>query len=320
MDLYTTPDEPMELVRCYLFLKGQDNSRQIQIGTRGACRFCGTTDRAQFRTTAHAVPRSLGNSRLISLDECDQCNKLFGLYDDQLVRFFGSYLSMVGLVSGKKPPKTKDRTSSIARDGDSISVSTSIANGELSSAVHVVMTESGPALRLPLPESYYIPAYAYMALCKQALSLMPLDALETFRRLTGALLDRRFDHSEEFPENRCVVSLLRSTTVHPVALTALLYRRNDKGRDLNLTWPRWVYALQVNDVMLMVPLMSDDWWSRQRQSYGKFDFSVALKPPPMSGRDDESGVFFAPKETMLFFSMESTRSPFSDVTVRAGGE
>ena len=316
MDLYSKPDEPMELVECHLFLKGQDNSQQVRIGTRGTCRFCGETDSAQFRTTAHTIPRSLGNSRLVSLDECDQCNQLFGRYDEQLVRFYGPYLTMVGLVSGKKPPKTKGRTSHISRDGDSISVRASVSDGGFSEVMRPVMTESGPALRFALPESYYVPAYVYLALCKQAISLMPEDSLNDFRQLTDALLGQGFDHNEEFPENRCVVSLMRATAKHPVALTALLYRRNDKGRELNLTWPRWVYALQVNDVMLTVPLMSDDWWSRHRESYGAFNMTVALMPPPMSGLDDSSAVQFSPKSTMIFSGMNATPSPFSVTTVR----
>src|SRR5690606_25855021 len=105
MDLYTAPDEPMELIECHLFLKDQDNSQQIRIGTRGTCRFCGESDRTLFRNTAHTVPRALGNSRLVSLDECDNCNTTFGRYEDHLVRFFGPYLSLVGLVSDKKAPK-----------------------------------------------------------------------------------------------------------------------------------------------------------------------------------------------------------------------
>ena len=318
MDLYTTPDEPMELVECQLFLKGQDNSKQVRFGERGACRFCGETDRAKFRKTAHTVPRSIGNSRLVSLDECDRCNELFGYYDDQLVRFFGSYLTMVGLVSGKKPPKTKGRSSSIQRKGDSISVRASVTEGGFFEAVMPVMTATGPGLRFTLPESYYIPAYVYLALSKQAIALMPADALKDFRRLTEALLAQGFNHSEEFPENRCVVSLMRATSTHPVALTALLYRRNDKRRELNLIWPRWIYALQVNDVMLMVPLMSDDWWSRQRESYGSFNMNVALRPPPMSGLDDSSAIGFAPSETMIMSGTEAVLSPFFELTVQTG--
>lgn len=54
------------------------------------CRFCklGQPD-ATFRKLAHVLPQLIGNRYLIHDSECDNCNSLFGRYEDSLSKYLG---------------------------------------------------------------------------------------------------------------------------------------------------------------------------------------------------------------------------------------
>lgn len=58
----------------------------VELNRAGRCRFCGQADARKFRKVAHALPESLSNKWLVSLDECDDCNAMFSRYEDALAK------------------------------------------------------------------------------------------------------------------------------------------------------------------------------------------------------------------------------------------
>ena len=67
------------------------------------CRFCGKTDNS-YHHKAHAVPELLGNKNLISMNECDECNKFFCNYENDLANFLHFELAISG-IKGKNGTK-----------------------------------------------------------------------------------------------------------------------------------------------------------------------------------------------------------------------
>ena len=60
------------------------------------CRFCGRIlDASHFSKEAHAISISLGNTKFICTDECDECNECFGRnLENDITNFFQVFLSL----------------------------------------------------------------------------------------------------------------------------------------------------------------------------------------------------------------------------------
>ena len=41
---------------------------------------------ARFKNVSHAIPEALGNKRVISLEECDDCNSSYSAYEGELAK------------------------------------------------------------------------------------------------------------------------------------------------------------------------------------------------------------------------------------------
>lgn len=60
------------------------------------CRFCGRVlDSSHYRKEAHAISISLGNTKFLCADECDECNEQFGKkLENDIANFFQVFLSI----------------------------------------------------------------------------------------------------------------------------------------------------------------------------------------------------------------------------------
>jgi len=82
-----------------------NNGRKIYIGSNSIiskCRYCGKdSSNTSFRNKSHSIPEFLGNHQLISLDECDLCNKYFSeKLENHLAEFTMPY-RLFGAIKGK---------------------------------------------------------------------------------------------------------------------------------------------------------------------------------------------------------------------------
>ncbi|MEO8711929.1 MAG: HNH endonuclease [Parafilimonas sp.] len=54
------------------------------------CKFCGKSfPQTTFKKDAHIIPEALGNRYMVSDFECDNCNEIFGHYENELVKYLG---------------------------------------------------------------------------------------------------------------------------------------------------------------------------------------------------------------------------------------
>jgi hypothetical protein len=66
---------------------GSENKRIVLGRKPFECRFCGgKPPEKTFRKRAHAVSELLGNKIMVSLYECDDCNKRFSRFEDDLAK------------------------------------------------------------------------------------------------------------------------------------------------------------------------------------------------------------------------------------------
>jgi hypothetical protein len=158
------------------------------------CRFCGkTSSETSFRNVAHAIPESLGNKRLISLEECDECNTYFSKeLDDSLAKYLQPYRTLFFIKGKKGPPsyKTDDKTARIDPvdgrlriSGEEEKVFSKGQNGDLEMFLH----------RQP-----YRPLSVFKAFVKIALSILPSEEdIETLTPVKRWI--RTPDSSRHFP-------------------------------------------------------------------------------------------------------------------------
>lgn len=144
------------------------------------CRFCGRfLESSHFSKEAHAISISLGNTKFICADECDECNELFGRsLENDITNFFQVFLSLyqVPKRNGKERQVTgrnfEMQTSCKPHpfsDLPLISFHMRDWKDEKLSATDVteMMKE------FDLSNKTYVPQNIYKAISKYALSLMP---------------------------------------------------------------------------------------------------------------------------------------------------
>ena len=156
------------------------------------CRFCRKgKPEVTFRMVAHAVLEFLGNKAILSMNECDECNKFLGdEYEDHLSKWslLGRAASQVrgkgGHPTFKNPSKTLKI--SVGEKGLNIQLTNPALTGKL-------MKEGGP-YQFTVPadgtSQPYVPIRAAMALIKVACSICPPAELPQCRGAIDWLMQR----------------------------------------------------------------------------------------------------------------------------------
>jgi len=63
---------------------GQRRAKRI------VCRYCNrSAPQTSFSNISHGIPQFTGNTGYIAVDECDQCNEMFSVYESDLAHFLG---------------------------------------------------------------------------------------------------------------------------------------------------------------------------------------------------------------------------------------
>ncbi len=187
------------------------------------CRFCKrSASQVTFKSRAHAIPNSIGNTAIFCVDECDDCNQLFG---STIENDFGNWSSLhrtIAQISGKTgPPKFKTKKGSRIETIDSVITVTSAKDQEI---IEIDETNNRVKVTVELP---FAPVGVYKTFCKIALSLLPKNDLVAYADLCNWIRG-----SVEFPDPRCIISqtCLSGRLVNPGRAT--IFRKKDSASGL----------------------------------------------------------------------------------------
>lgn len=251
------------------------------LGNRQLCRFCGTTKRRAFgsKRNAHTFPEALGNRTLFSLDECEDCNQRFSVYEDALCKAVGPYLTFGGVV-GKRGVRQTGRSAgssyirhSMVDDRRHIEVK---SEGDPAKLARINPATGEVHLRMPVEGDLFIPLYAYKALMRIALSIMPQAELGHFAGALASLKTR-----EDPPPSgsmRVGFSFSHVGNAPPALAGALLRRKSPTD-----AMPYMVAIFAAGNVCFQIWLRSD------RQDHGLPDVAglrvkwIANLPKPEGG-------------------------------------
>lgn len=242
------------MYRPLIHLQATTDCKNILHGQKGRCRFCGTDNVKLFRQEAHLVPEALGNRRIFSSDECDACNQKFSLYEDSLASAVGPLLTLGGTAGKKGKVRQTGRSAGAAvLMHDRVSGRRQIrmiARDIEDYRERVTQDGDWIVISTPLPPTPFKPLFAYKALVKMALALVPVAELEHYDRLRQLLLNRE----GLAPEGRATVGLSFGSigNAPPTVVASLLQRVDDA-----LLLPKFIFIVCVGSVCLQLSLTAD---------------------------------------------------------------
>lgn len=236
-------------------VKGSVGADRTYIGRKGVCRYCGCKDASKFKNVSHTFPESLGNKWIVSLDECDGCNKVFSVYDDALSNSVSPFLTLGGVKGKENKIRQTGRSrgmSVMSRQAPNAPSRISILIRGVNASEHVFTDPATGNIRMVYPVAGvpFKPRHAYKALVKMAIALLPEDELENYKKLRAWILDPN--------DNNCCsllevgLSFASVGNAPPLAVGVLLRRTEEQ--DLR---PRIVFVFSAGSVCLQIYLRSD---------------------------------------------------------------
>jgi|GEM_PF-716296 len=311
--------------------KGSIGGEVTYLGRKGVCRYCGSTDASRFRNVSHTFPEALGNKWVVSLDECDNCNKLFSVYDDALSNSVSPFLTLGGVKGKQNKIRQTGRSSGlsvISRQASSEPSRISIVLRGVDAREHVFRDRATGNIRMiyPVASVPFKPRHAYKALVKMAIALLPEDELDNYKKIRAWILDPNETDYSTLLEVGLSFSAIGNAP--PLAVGVLLRRAID-----NDVRPRIIFVFSAGSVCLQIYLRSDSLdaqlpsdqpgilgieWSNvivgAAGEHIRFDYGtplhldwrdVATRPQPV----ESVTLDFSPKTTVGKFTPNFRRSP-----------
>jgi hypothetical protein len=156
------------------------------------CRFCRRPyPSARFKKEAHIIPQFLGNKYLVSDDECDECNEMFGRFENDFKNYLGIIPTLTQTVGKSntfpkyRSPKGEiiaSKSTRLAIEGDFIEV---FKENTTSNALDFDFEKGevkGMHTKYP-----YIPYNVYKALLKIGLSCLQIQYFIDYRTAVEVL-------------------------------------------------------------------------------------------------------------------------------------
>lgn len=234
--------------------KGSISGGRVELGQRGTCRYCGTTDPKLFCMIAHTFPAAVGNRWVTSLDECDVCNNTFSKYEDALVKVVGPFLTLGGTRGRDNKIRQTGRSDGpirLRRHEDKGGARLSFVSSDLDNMQISIDPQARViSLPIPIPHDPFVPRFAYKALVKMGLALLPDDELPNYGLLRAWLLD--VNDTEDFPFLEVAMSFGAVGNAPPLVSGTLLRRVNPSD-----IVPHILFIFCAGSICLQIHLISD---------------------------------------------------------------
>jgi hypothetical protein len=235
-----------------LFSNIGNNTNKIKIGNseNRRCRFCGKDEtKTTFKNVAHAIPESIGNKRVICLEECDKCNTFFSenieVHFDKISKIY----RIIGQIKGKKKIpsyKTKDKKTRI-------DIKDKIIIKERIDSTITSFDEENNSLTIEYELEPHIPAAVFKTFVKMAISVMPKEELKYFKDTTKWILHP--DHSKTLLNPLTIFqTFIPGPRPNPTPISFLLKKKSSKAN-----YPNYIFLLAYGNIVsqIIVPSTLD---------------------------------------------------------------
>lgn len=165
------------------------------------CSFCNRREpEVTFKKTAHMIPQLMGNKNLVSDQECDTCNQLFGTYEDHLANFIGISRTISFLRGEHFAPKYKspDKTLTLAQDEEAEVPRLKLVSEGMDN-IHFTINESEKELVITAIKHTYVPIKVFKSILRIAYSLIPPEEKEDYETTRRIIMSD--EHDEKLKNN-----------------------------------------------------------------------------------------------------------------------
>ncbi len=189
--------DPLDFWKKYELLSSSINYVPIKVKSK-VCRYCDKQENeTTFNEKTHLLPELIGENNILTFDECDICNKVFGDYESSFSIFIRPYITLLGIKGKKKIPAFQSRT--IDRNEET---RTTLKHREGNQKeLHIqtfddytINTET-KTFDIVFRKPPFIPLKIYKSLLKIGLSLLPPE-FDNANKQSFAWLTKRQEHLE----------------------------------------------------------------------------------------------------------------------------
>jgi hypothetical protein len=222
----------------YEIIADYDILDKITLGEKNTyCRFCNKSyPEVKFKDVAHAIPEALGNNKLFSYYECNNCNHEFGeKIEDHLSKYLFPY-KIGSIILGKK--------GSISyKIDDNNRLDVTEGHWEIKESIpgSIIEIINDNTINFKIKRQTYIPIIVYKALVKIALTVIPDDELAYLEKTILWL--KNYDRSfEDYFSQFVMMRFFPGSKPFPFIKVMIFKRKND-----GIVLPMYQMSLSFNN-------------------------------------------------------------------------
>lgn len=183
------------------FIWLNDNRKKLLPKKQRTCRFCGKSyPTVKFSNKAHKIPELIGNKYHFSDFECDNCNRKFGIYENDFANFLGMFRTLAELEGKRGVPKYKSRDRSMVI-AQAFENTLDLSINDLQSRKNKILYNNEKKISgIQTEGEPYIPINVFKCLLKSAISFVGEDDIQYLSSSIKFLFDDGFtsDPSNNF--------------------------------------------------------------------------------------------------------------------------
>lgn len=273
---------------------------KLKIKSERVCRFCQKKmPDVSFRNDAHIYPEFIGNRKLVSDFECDDCNGIFSKIENHLTNFLANPCA-AGHQGKKKKGRGRD-VSYTAPDNRLKIEPLKLNDGTKGIAISkagstdasITISRSGGETYIEYTKHSYIPLKVYKLLLKMGVCSLPESEMTNYPTLGEYLLgdgmDSRMNGSQVITIHRKAFGLGHRTPI------GNLFKKRDKSRRL----PTHIFVLMFANfvVEMYLPEHKDD--IPLIYESGKLPEVVPILPPFFYSPQEADSIQYASVQYLL---------------------
>lgn len=250
-------------------MKDNDNKRQIRYTTgnihevyelynsnlkyiqpeneKFICRYCGETEKKNFKSKAHLIPEFTGSKDLFSFNECKNCNHKFGVNYENSLRNFAVknlYVPIKGKGGFKKHIDFEN--DSVTQFEDEKTLVTTLNSKEFKNEI------VNGKMKFETTSYPFVPLYVYKSLMKIALSLLKTEDLKFLKHGFDWINNVEMQTKTKIPLTLIVNDEAKPALLKPIAL---LLRKKIEYNSPEFTF---IFSWGFYNLQIFLPFNSND--------------------------------------------------------------
>lgn len=240
------------------FIWLNDNRKKLLPKKLRTCRFCGKSyPDVKFSNDAHKIPELIGNRFHLSDFECNDCNRKFGIYENDLANYLGMYRTFAEIEGKKGVPKYKSRDRSMEIEHAFENTFDLNINDVQNPKNKIFYNSENKILGFLSEGEPYIPINVFKCLLKSAISFVDEKDLQYMTSSIKFLFDDEFTSD---PSNDFIFGLHQYFVPGNFKLPPFLiqYRKGTNYTDFPAPSIFFVYYIKNLIIQLFIPFHDKD--------------------------------------------------------------